>query len=50
MQWLGYDPEFDSWINIKNLDKTKELMSKFDETNTQNQKEVLLWEYSQQNT
>lgn len=40
-QWLSYDSEFNSWINVKNLNKAKELMNEFNETNTQNQKEVL---------
>lgn len=48
--WLGYGPEFNSWINIKNLDKARELMNKFDEANAWDQKGVLLWGYSQQDT
>lgn len=48
--WLGYDSEFNSWINIKNLDKAKKLMNEFNEANAQDQKGVLLWEYSQQDT
>jgi len=41
VRWLGYGPEFNSWINVKDLGKARELMNEFNEANTQDQKEVL---------
>ena len=32
-QWLEYEPEFDSWINVKDLEHTEELIRLYEEEN-----------------
>ncbi len=32
-QWLRYEPEFDSWINVKDLEHTEELIRLYEEEN-----------------
>jgi len=32
-QWLEYEPEFDSWINVKDLEHAKELIRLYEEEN-----------------
>lgn len=40
-QWMKYEFEYDSWINIKNLKNVKKLIKEFKQNNRMNMKKVL---------
>jgi hypothetical protein len=41
-QWLEYEPEFDSWINVKDLEHTEELIRLYEEENAYS---VTIWQH-----
>ncbi len=40
-RWLGYGPEYDSWVNVKDLGNARELVDEFNRRDTEDTEAVL---------